>query len=177
MILTKECTKCYRELSIDNFRLQASTKDGRAYHCRQCADNAAKERYSKKKQEIIQKNLEYQSQNLDNHNESNKKYSKSPLGKINRNLNRRLTKLLGKNRESFFHLIGTSASALVVHLAATLPHGMKIDDYGSKWKIQFIVMPSSEELQNAELHRKIFNWTNLIAKEKKLGESYDLNVK
>jgi hypothetical protein len=62
-----------------------------------------------------------------------------------------------------------------VHLAHTLKENWSLEDYQSKWIVGFVKEPTAEDLADEEKARKVFNWTNLRAKEKNLS-SDDLSV-
>lgn len=175
MKFTKVCSKCSNEKSLNDFRKQSACKDGLQTICADCMDRYGRGRYSNKREELIAKNLEYQAKNKDKHNDANKKYSKSVLGRLNRGLNRRMDILLGENRESFASLIGVAASVLIVHLTGIIPKEFVLEDYGRKWKVQFIDIPTEEELKSDP--KKYFNWKNLTVREKNISEKRDFVVK
>ena len=175
MDILKPCTKCLQELPVDSFRKQQGTKDGLQYECKICTNARAKERYEEKSREIIEKNSTWQKKNKEIHAAAARKYNKSPTGKISRTLNRRLDILLGKNRESFLHLIGLTPSVLLVYLGRHLPEGACLEDYGKKWVVSFVKQPSQENLDSEECARKFLNWKNLIpAKKEKNPKTIDL---
>ncbi len=118
--------------------------------------------------EILQKNKEWQEQNKDKHNDAAKRYYHSPTGRLNRGLNKALDKILGRNRESLLHLLGTSVPALVNYLENSLPDGLTMEDYELKWRVGFQNEPDFKKLSSEQDVRQAFNWTNLCIKEKTL---------
>lgn len=165
MTITKICSGCGEELPIDLFYKQEGTKDGLKYECRTCAAERHSGHYQKNPS-ILEKNKLWQQNNKDKHNDSAKKYYHSPTGRLNRGLNKALDSFLGKQRESLFHVIGTSVSALIVHLMGTLPPGFTVEDYGAKWHVGFIIQPTDVKLINDKDIRMAFHWSNLCAKSK-----------
>lgn len=165
MKITKTCTACRTELPLENFRKQSGTKDGLQYECKDCTSDRAARRYAQNP-EILEKNKEWQENNKDKHNEAAKRYYHSPTGRLNRGLNKALDKILGRNRESLFHLLGTSVAALTVHLNDTLPQNTQLDDYQDKWYVGFLKEPNFKALKTEQDVREAFNWSNLVAKEK-----------
>lgn len=165
MKTTKTCTSCYRDFSLEFFRKQAGTKDGRQYQCKTCAKLQAATIYQNNP-EILEKNKKWQENNKEKHNEAAKRYYHSPTGRLNRGLNKALDGIFGPKRESLLHIIGTSVSALVVHIVTTLPADTSLEDYQEKWVVGFIKEPKDFSKLSEEQIRKVFNWTNLCAKEK-----------
>lgn len=47
---TKKCTKCGRELPLDNFSKCATNKDGLQYYCKDCQRESARKSYCKRKE-------------------------------------------------------------------------------------------------------------------------------
>ena len=174
MKVTKQCTACGRELSLDNFPKQQGTKDGLKYECDDCTGNRSAEYYAKNPH-VLQKNKDWQQNNKDKHNEAAKRYYHSPAGRLNRGLAKALDALLGKKRESALHLIGIPIVALVSHLENTLPKGFRVEDYGEKWCVGFVSKPKVAELSTEEQIRAAFNWKNLKVEEKN-GFNGDLGV-
>lgn len=175
MKITKVCTACHRELFLDSFRVQQGTKDGFQYECKFCMDARNRERYQLNPS-ILEQNKAWQRANKPKHNEANKKYYNSPLGRLNRGLNKALDGMLGKTRESLFHIIGTSVSALSKHLASTMPNNLKLEDYPEKWSVGFIVEPTQTDLKTQEGLRAVFHWKNLRVVEKKiLSDDFGVN--
>lgn len=157
MSFLKKCTSCRETKASSEFRKQNGTKDGLQYRCIFCSDQAAKNRYLDKKEELIEQSLEYQAQNPEKVKAAAQKYKASPLGKFNRRLNNRLTDLLGDKRDTFFHLIGLSAAALFEYLG----NG---EQYNKTWLVGFKVTPSKDELVADP--RRWLHWENLISIEK-----------
>lgn len=62
---TKKCSKCGRELTLDNFSKCASSSDGLQYCCKDCHRERARESYYKRKE---------------------KSFSVTPLGKVYTNV-------------------------------------------------------------------------------------------
>lgn len=177
MNITKACTACEAELplSSDYFRKQSGTKDGFQYECVRCTSLRANVRYTEKP-EVLEKNKQWQQNNKEKHNEIAKRYYNSPTGRLNRGLNKALNDLFTRARESFFHFVGTSPSALAVHLSKSLPKGMTMEDYQSKWFVGFVREPKDKDLKTEEGRRAAFNWENLCIKEKGVIEG-DFGVK
>lgn len=48
---TKRCTKCGRELTLDNFSKCASSIDGLQWHCKECHRKSVRNAYYKRKEE------------------------------------------------------------------------------------------------------------------------------
>ena len=46
---TKKCSKCGRELTIDNFNKNSKNPDGLQYHCKECALEYARISYERRK--------------------------------------------------------------------------------------------------------------------------------
>lgn len=100
---------------------------------------------------------------------------KTLTARLNSGLNKALDKKLGRPRETFFHIIGTSASVLTIHLVATLPLGLHLNEYREKWFVGFIVPPHREPSSEEEI-RKLYHWANLCAKQKTLvSEDFECN--
>lgn len=163
----KSCTSCKRLLPFEMFRRQSRTKDGLQYECRDCTGRRAAVRYAGNPA-IKEKNAAWQESNKELHNEYSKKYYHSPTGRMRRALNKALDERLGKSRQSFFEIIGTSASSLIVHLMTTLPEDMKIEDYQTGWLVGFVKEPDFTKVITPEDVRSAFNWQNLKAIEKSL---------
>lgn len=70
----KTCTQCLQRLPFENFRRQASTKDGHKYRCKECDDLNAKEYYESKKNKIIEGVKEWQSKNKEKVKDYKSKY-------------------------------------------------------------------------------------------------------
>lgn len=174
MIILKQCRRCQEQKPVTDFYKQSKTKDNLQNYCKNCVNTGYKAYYSDNKEDIIKKKIEWQGANVDKHYDAVQKYNNSPTGRLNRLINNRLNKYLGKERESFLHLIGATASALITYFVDKMPEGCKIEDYGRTWVVGFIETPDLEELKLDP--RKYLNWVNLkpIIKEAKVK---DLNIK
>lgn len=49
-IKTKKCTKCGRELTIDNFSKCAANKDGLQFRCKECQREGTRQSYYRRKE-------------------------------------------------------------------------------------------------------------------------------
>ncbi len=165
MKITKTCSNCKRDLPLDSFRKQSSSKDGLQYECRGCTSARAARRY-KENPEILKDHKKWQEENKGKHNDASKRYYYSLTGRMNRSLNNTLDELFSRKRETFFHIVGTSVSALVIHLMQTIPKHLNIDDYQETWFVGFVNEPDFNTLTNPAMIRDSFHWQNLCAKEK-----------
>jgi hypothetical protein len=71
---TKQCTKCKKEQSIDDFHKQVSRPDGHRGECKECTKIRTKVYYDKNKEEINRKWKIWAIENKDKLNEINKNY-------------------------------------------------------------------------------------------------------
>lgn len=55
-ILQKNCSKCHRTLSIENFQIKIKSKGTRQSHCRDCKNDYNRAHYSKNKLNYIERN-------------------------------------------------------------------------------------------------------------------------
>ena len=62
---TKICSKCQRELPIENFHLCNQKKDGRTTHCKECYNKYWKEYYNKNKARYVIKEKTYRENFVD----------------------------------------------------------------------------------------------------------------
>lgn len=58
LTITKQCVKCQKTYTLDNFRINNKTKDHRKNECKTCDSLRSKEYYTKNKKKII-KNIMY----------------------------------------------------------------------------------------------------------------------
>lgn len=72
MIITKKCTKCKEEKTLNEFRKQTKMKDGHKPRCKVCDSQTQKKRYKKNKAAIKTKVREWQAANP----EKTKQYKK-----------------------------------------------------------------------------------------------------
>jgi hypothetical protein len=56
---TKQCSKCGKIKSINDFNIKKTTKDGYQYSCKECNKSYLKDHYSKNKEYNIQKTKKY----------------------------------------------------------------------------------------------------------------------
>jgi hypothetical protein len=73
--MTKICSSCRAEKSLEEFRLNKKGKFGRKAYCRPCDDKASKENYLKNQQKRLREIKEWNARNPD----KVKKYQKSFL--------------------------------------------------------------------------------------------------
>lgn len=55
----KVCKYCHRELPLDSFPHYKGSKDGHHWQCKECKAKFNKQRYEKKKEELLEKQKEY----------------------------------------------------------------------------------------------------------------------
>ena len=73
----KVCSKCGKELSLDNFCKKKSSKDGLAGHCRSCASKYSKVWHKANLEKQHAANTAYRKANLDKGRAASKKWSES----------------------------------------------------------------------------------------------------
>ncbi len=72
--ITKECSNCKLEKSLDEFGKQLGTTDNKKYICKKCDSARAKLNYEKNKETRLRKITEWQEKNPDKVKEYKSKY-------------------------------------------------------------------------------------------------------
>jgi hypothetical protein len=169
-IMEKQCKKCQVVKPLTDYRKQSCQKDGHQNECRECMDKRARARYEEKKDQIKAASVDWSKNNRSARKRIVNRYNNSPSGKINERLNEALTRVLGKVRDIFPHIIGLSPSDLALYLHNKIPEGLTWDDYPEKW-IVGVIAHAGEELTQEELHYK-----NLIPRIRKNDKDLDFSI-
>jgi hypothetical protein len=126
---TKICSKCKRELEINQFTKATKSSDGLMWWCKKCSKETHKIYWENNKKLIEKQQIKYRKNRR--HNDINYKVLK--------NLRNRLWKVLNENTKfkSTINLLGCSIEQLREHLQKQFRPGMTWDNYG-QWHIDHI---------------------------------------
>ncbi len=75
-MISKKCTKCLTEYSLNNFYKHKTTKDGLHTQCKECAKEKSREHHKQNKEHISIKQKEYRKNNRDYFNLKSKEWNK-----------------------------------------------------------------------------------------------------
>lgn len=160
LTIAKYCGICHQKLPASAFPKMPRADDGLDYRCKKCNNQRARNIYRKNIERYRAKSKRYQIINHESHNRRVKKYNATPAGRLARSFSKRLKTLLGKNNDSFFHIVGCSPSCLAEYLTPMLPEWAAWEDHKAKFHISFAAPPAEADM-TPEGIRIAFNWRNL----------------
>ncbi len=142
MIVSKICSHCKEEKSIDAFARNKNTKDGRQYSCRMC-QNAIVSKWYKENSEIIRNKRKIR---FNNDPEKVRAYFrakarerlKNPQSRLGNNISRAIRHSIqdgAKSKRHWEDLVGYTVAQLKKHLEKRFTDGMTWDNYGTLWEI------------------------------------------
>jgi hypothetical protein len=185
---TKVCSLCQVEKSIDDFEKR---NEKPTYRCKECLSQYHKDYYSKNRDKLKNKALQFRDSNPDymkNWRKNNTKkvieqkinwYNKNRNKinanerkrrtfdiqyKIKKNLRRRVNQVItiGCKHKNTIELLGCSLSQFLTYIENKFKHGMNWSNYGKNgWHIDHIIPCSSFDLTDNEQQKKCFHYTNL----------------
>lgn len=168
---TKICKKCGVEKNICDFNKDKyNKKDGLRYRCKECTKQDYKNFYYKNRENEIERQVNYQSQNkktikLKRNKRHNIKYNNDLLYKLKFNLRNRV-KLFLKSKNfnpklnETFNIIGCSPDDLKKYIESKFTEGMTWDNYSHNgWHIDHIIPLSSAETKDEVI--KLCHYSNL----------------
>jgi len=86
METTKTCKKCNTEKNLNQFDKQKDCKLGVKNYCKECYKLINKERYDKKRDDIIRQNRQYQYAHPEKYQEYQKTYYQNKKSKVGSNV-------------------------------------------------------------------------------------------
>jgi len=171
---TKKCTKCGRELPLDQFnkRNLGNGKLGQQYRCKDCS-SAMNSEWRKNNPEY---NVEWQKNNLEsgrqrcarwrggNPDYIHKRRAIDPEFKLIQNIRSAINMALKRNHKAghTIELIGCSIKYLRRHLENQFIEGMTWDNYGLHgWHIDHIIPLSYFSHSDPDQQKRAWHYTNL----------------
>ena len=167
--MLKLCLKCGDLKPRSQFRKQAKVKDGLQSQCKLCAKEWDDANYADNARKVCDRKLRWQIVNASAARTNALRYYHSPRARINRMLNKRLSEILGDNRETVLHLVGIDAKLLADHIESIAPPEFSWDAYQTNW-IVGLMKPYTETCDP----RRAFHWSNMVPKAKLSPDDLDL---
>jgi hypothetical protein len=181
-VITKTCSKCKQQKSLDMFYKLAKAKDGLSYWCKECWHKEKEAHRLTHKEDYNRRNREYRSRHPDRIYEikrssylkrreyylaQNKEYNKNRYKidikfRIAKNLRERMRLALhgavkgGTTKD----LIGLGWLELRCYIESLFGDGMSWDNYG-EWHIDHIKPCSRFNLSCPNQQKQCFNYSNL----------------
>lgn len=160
----KKCNQCNLEKDLTNFRIRKEQNNLRK-ECIECMSKRDKERYKRKRIEIINKTKEYKKNNRKKYNENfNIRYKEDINFRLTNKLRTRFRKALKRNskRGSAVRDLGCSIDKFKLWMEMHWEDGMSWDNYGNGgWHIDHIVPLSKFDLNNKIELLKSIHFSNL----------------
>lgn len=181
--MTKICSKCKKELTLDFFteRIHRGKKVIVA-RCRPCLNEIAKQNriknkerirkyrynyYIKNRELIILKSTQYKKDNLEYHRRQSREYKRKRRNsdiefKLASYLRTRINDYVKNRAISAIKDLGCSVKELKQYLESKFQPGMSWDNYGrTGWHVDHIIPLSKVNLSNREELLKVSHYTNL----------------
>lgn len=165
--MTKICTKCQTEKSLDRFYVHWGTRDARGSWCRCCTVEQAKistlNNPEKRRQTARKASSRWRARNPDKVRQQGRDRVKTPKYRLRQNLSSRIwSALRGRAKSSrTIELLGCPISWLQVHLESLFCPGMSWENYGEVWHVDHIRPCASFDLFKDSEQKICFHWTNL----------------
>ena len=167
---TKICKKCLLEKSHDDFNKDKYSSDGLRFRCRECTSLDYRKYYNENREMEIQRQTNYQKNNIDSVNEvrkkrHHKKYKNDLLYKLKINVRNRVKLFIKSekfdiNSNNTYLLVGCTPEELKTYIENQFKEGMTWDNYKHDgWHIDHIIPLSSAESEDDVY--KLCHYTNL----------------
>lgn len=133
-ITHKICSKCGKDLSIDDFHKNINAKDGYNVWCRFCQSKYGKNYYKN----TIESRKDIRKENS---KKWHKVVANNPKLKLNQNMSSGIYKALKEIKASrhWENLVGYTLEELKEHLEKQFDENMNWDNYGTYWEVDHIV--------------------------------------
>jgi len=137
----KRCKTCGKIKPLNEFHVQATTRDGLRCHCKQCRAERKKEWNQDNSEHKREYNKEYSNTHKKERNIYEKERRKTdPAYKVNVSMSRAISVSLknGKGGKHWEGLVDYDLGKLMIHLESKFTEGMNWDNYGwgdDKWNI------------------------------------------
>ncbi len=167
---TKICKNCGIEKELCEFNKDKYSKDGLRYRCKKCTSEQYLNFYYKNRINEIQRQVNYQKNNIDNVNKKRRirhkeRYENDLLYKIKFNFRNRV-KLFLKSKNfniktnNTFNIVGCSPEDLKKHIESKFTEGMTWENFKHDgWHIDHIIPLSSSKTEEDVL--RLCHYTNL----------------
>lgn len=163
---TKICTKCKQSKPLLEFGRQSASKDGYKYYCKICISQTMQQRYNDIRPKQIAQVREWQKNNIEKRKAYQRRFDKTPIGKLRKNLRRRLKDYIKtiKNNSQSFSLsksIGCKYKELQKLLESKFLPGMTWENYGTQWHVDHVRPLSSFNLMDPTQRAQANHFSNL----------------
>ena len=186
-VKNKQCVKCKKVLTLNDFHKNRNEKDGLQRRCKECKKNNPEttklyriKNFEKRKIEL----RKWRQENKQKYNQWTRLYNKKPEVKEKRNIYlkkrfntdfsfkilhmlrtriRHVLKTSGSSKSATtIKLVGISVKELKKYLESKFKTGMTWENYGTYgWHIDHIIPCASFDLNKPSEQRKCFHYTNL----------------
>ncbi len=151
----KTCTKCNQVKTLDDFHIEARSRDGHRPACKECSNQYSKGWRSENREHKREYQKEYQ----------NERSATAPNWRIKELLNSRLQRLIqGKKSEQaneMLTLLDCDFNFLISWFESQFVFPMNWDNYATIWEIDHVIPTSSYNLVDPIHQRLCYNWSNV----------------